>query len=213
MRCLKAMPHYDLEAGFHQSGQFPVAGIDEAGRGPLAGPVVAAAVILPEAGVVAGLDDSKKLGTAKRDGLYREIIGHPGIQWAVGIADCMEIDRLNILRATHLAMARAAEGLATKPAICLIDGLPVPGFPMPSQAVVKGDSISLSIAAASILAKVTRDRIMADLDVEFPEYGFALHQGYGTRAHLAALQRHGPCPQHRRSFRPVAQLTLPLEDL
>jgi ribonuclease HII len=207
------MPDFALESAFHRDGVAPVAGIDEAGRGPLAGPVVAAACILPSAGAIAGLDDSKKLSAAKREMLYEAITSHPEVVWAVGLADCQEIDRHNILRATHLAMARAADGLATTPAMCLIDGLPVPGFPRPSHAVVKGDAISLSIAAASILAKVTRDRIMSRMDSEFPQYGFASHQGYGTKAHLDALRIHGPCPQHRRSFRPVPQLTLPLDDV
>jgi len=205
------MPDFEIESALHRDGQHPVAGIDEAGRGPLAGPVVAAAVILPGADAVPGLDDSKKLGAAKRVSLYQAITTHPDVVWATGIADRAEIDRLNILRATHLAMARAADALAVAPAICLIDGLPVPGFPRPSQAVVKGDSLSLSIAAASIVAKVTRDRIMARLDAEYPEYGFARHQGYGTRAHLDALRLHGPCPEHRRSFGPVAQLVLPFD--
>lgn len=206
------MPDFSIESSFHRDGLHPVAGIDEAGRGPLAGPVVAAAVILPDADAVPGLDDSKKLSAAKREALYLAITTHPEIDWAVGSADCAEIDRHNILRATHLAMARAAAALKHPPAICLIDGLPVPGFPLPSHAVVKGDSISRSIAAASIIAKVTRDREMARLDAGFPVYGFAKHQGYGTRAHLDALHRHGPCPHHRRSFRPVAQLMLPLDD-
>jgi len=204
------MPDYSLESGFHRDGLHPVAGIDEAGRGPLAGPVVAAAVILPSADAVIGLDDSKKLSATKRDRLYEAITTHPEIVWASGMATCSEIDCHNILRATHLAMTRAADGLASEPAICLIDGLAVPAFPRPSHAVVKGDSISLSIAAASIIAKVTRDRIMAQIDAEFPQYGFAEHQGYGTKAHLAALHIYGPCPHHRRSFRPVAQLMLKL---
>ena len=204
------MPDFSIESEILRSGKHPVAGIDEAGRGPLAGPVVAAAVVLPDADAIPGLDDSKKLTAAKREALYQAITSCPELGWAVGIADCAEIDRLNILRATHLAMARAAAGLKTRPAMFLIDGLPVPGFPHPSRAIVKGDSISLSIAAASIIAKVTRDREMARIDAEFPEYGFARHQGYGTREHLAALQRHGPCPHHRRSFRPVSQMELPL---
>ena len=205
------MPDFSIESTHHRRGRHPVAGIDEAGRGPLAGPVVAAAVILPGPDAVPGLDDSKKLTACKRETLYHAITNHPGVAWATGIAESTEIDRHNILRATHIAMARAAEALGIRPAICLIDGLPVPGFPLPSQSVVKGDSISLSIAAASIIAKVTRDRIMARLDSEFPTYGFATHQGYGTRAHLDALCRHGPCPHHRKSFRPVAQPTLPLD--
>jgi ribonuclease HII len=205
------MPDYSIESEILRAGTHPVAGIDEAGRGPLAGPVVAAAVVLPDAAAVPGLDDSKKLSASKREALYLAITSCPGGDWAVGMADCAEIDRLNILRATHLAMARAAAGLKSRPAIFLIDGLPVPGFPHPSRAIIKGDSISLSIAAASIIAKVTRDREMAKLDAEYPAYGFAKHQGYGTREHLAALQRHGPCPHHRRSFRPVSQLELPFD--
>jgi len=205
------MPDFSRESAHRRAGIQPVAGIDEAGRGPLAGPVVAAAVVLPAADAVPGLDDSKKLSAARRETLYHAITTCPGIDWAVGMADCGEIDRLNILRATHLAMARAVSGLNHPPAMCLIDGLPVPGFPHPSQAIVKGDSISLSIAAASIIAKVTRDREMARLDSLHPEYGFATHQGYGTRAHLDALRRHGPCPHHRRSFRPVSQLELPFD--
>lgn len=208
----RAMPDYTIESGFLDAGRGPVAGVDEAGRGPLAGPVVAAAVILPAVGGVAGLDDSKKLSAGNRARLFGLITEHPDVHWAVGIADAGEIDRINILRATHVAMARAVAGLRVRPGLCLIDGLPVPGFPLPAHAVVKGDSLSLSIAAASIVAKVTRDRIMAALDREFPEYGFATHQGYGTRAHLAALERQGPCPHHRRSFRPVSQLRLPFAD-
>jgi ribonuclease HII len=203
------MPDFSIESEILLAGIRPVAGIDEAGRGPLAGPVVAAAVVLRDPDAIRGLDDSKKLGVVKREALYQAITSCPGVDWAVGMADCGEIDRLNILRATHLAMARAAAGLKSPPAMCLIDGLPVPGFPHPSRAIVKGDSISLSIAAASIVAKVTRDREMARLDAEYPEYGFAKHQGYGTREHLKALQCHGPCPQHRRSFRPVSQMELP----
>lgn len=204
------LPTFDLENQCRADGLMPVAGIDEAGRGPLAGPVVAAAVILPEPAAVAGLNDSKKLSIAARDRLFMAITSHPRIIWAVGMADSSEIDHLNILRATHLAMARAAKELSLRPAICLIDGLPFPGFPFPSLAVVKGDGISLSIAAASIVAKVTRDREMARLDAIFPQYGFARHQGYGTAAHLQALRENGPCPQHRRSFRPVASLTPPV---
>ncbi len=203
------MPDFSIEDTLRGDGLHPVAGIDEAGRGPLAGPVVAAAVILPVPDAVPGLDDSKKLTPARREKLHHAVTTCAGAVWATGIADPGEIDRLNILRATHLAMARAVGALAAAPAICLIDGLPVPGFPLPSQAVVRGDSVSLSIAAASIIAKVTRDRLMARLDAEFPAYGFARHQGYGTRAHLEALQRHGPCPHHRVSFAPVARLAPP----
>ena len=189
-----------------------IVGIDEAGRGPLAGPVVAAAVWLPPGFEAAGINDSKKLTEARREKEYERITNTPEVLWAAGIADVAEIDRINILKATHLAMRRAVEGLGRAPGLCLIDGLPVPGFPWPHEAVVKGDSMSLAIAAASIVAKVVRDRMMRELARKFPEYGFERHKGYGTMAHLEALRRHGPCPVHRRSFGPVAQLALPLGD-
>ena len=185
--------------------------MDEAGRGPLAGPVAAAAVILPRGFSCPGLDDSKKITASRREGLFELLTGNPKIAWAVATASSQEIDRINILRATHLAMRRAAEMLDPPPEHCLIDGLPVRDFPLPSDAIVKGDGLSLSIAAASIIAKVTRDRLMREIDREFPQYGFAKHQGYGTKAHLEALRNHGPCRHHRRSFQPVAQLTLPLD--
>lgn len=205
------MPDLAHESALHARGVRHVAGVDEAGRGPLAGPVAAAAVILPRGFALPGLDDSKKLGAARREALFEVLTTRGDIVWSVATADCGEIDTLNILRATHLAMRRAAENLALRPDHCLIDGLPVRGFPFPHDAIVKGDGISLSIAAASIIAKVTRDRIMRELDREFPEYGFARHQGYGTKEHLEALRIHGPCRHHRRSFQPVAQLTLPLD--
>lgn len=188
-----------------------IAGVDEAGRGPLAGPVAAAAVILPRGFNCPGLDDSKKMSASKREALFEILTGHSEISWAVATADCTEIDRINILRATHLAMRRAAEALNPSPDRCLIDGLPVRDFPFPYDAIVKGDGLSLSIAAASIIAKVTRDRLMREIDREFPQFGFAKHQGYGTKAHLEALRIHGPCRHHRRSFQPVAQLSLPLD--
>lgn len=205
------MPDLSLELALHARGLARIAGVDEAGRGPLAGPVAAAAVILPGGYQLAGLDDSKKLSARRRELLFEEITGDPSISWAVATASVEEIDSLNILRATHLAMRRAVTALAPPPAHCLIDGLPVRDFPFPHDAVVKGDGKSLSIAAASILAKVTRDRIMRDLDAEHPAFGFARHQGYGTKAHLDALRTHGPCRHHRRSFQPVAQLALPLD--
>jgi ribonuclease HII len=205
------MPDLSLESELLAAGHLRIAGVDEAGRGPLAGPVAAAVVILPPGFECPGLDDSKKLSAAKRDALYAKLTSFPGLEWALGTADVEEIDRLNILRATHLAMARAVAGLAVPPGHCLIDGLPVPRFAWPHTAVVKGDSRSLSIAAASIIAKVSRDRMMRDLDREFPHYGFATHQGYGTARHLEALRLHGPCRHHRRSFQPVAQLTLPFD--
>jgi len=206
------MPDLTLESALHSRGLLRIAGIDEAGRGPLAGPVAAAAVILPKNFTLPGLDDSKKINARNREFLYQQLTSNPSIQWAVATASREEIDRLNILRATHLAMRRAAEALTPLPDHCLIDGLPVRDFPFPNDAIVKGDGLSLSIAAASIIAKVTRDRIMHQLDSEFPQFGFAKHQGYGTKAHLETLRIHGPCCHHRRSFQPVAQLALPLDD-
>ncbi len=205
------MPDLVFEIALHARGRHRVAGVDEAGRGPLAGPVAAAAVILPQGFSCPGLDDSKKITAAKREFLYEILTGNPEIAWAVATANHEEIDRLNILRATYLAMRRAAESLTPPPDHCLIDGLPVRDFPFPHDAIVKGDGLSLSIAAASIIAKVTRDRLMREMDREFPEFGFAKHQGYGTKQHLEALRIHGPCRYHRRSFQPVAQLTLPFD--
>ena len=205
------MPDLSLELALHARGLRSIAGVDEAGRGPLAGPVAAAAVILPMDYQCPGLDDSTKLSASKRARLFESLTTDPRVAWAAATADCAEIDRLNILRATHLAMRRAVEALVPLPDHCLIDGLPVPGFPLPHDAIVKGDGTSLSIAAASIIAKVTRDRIMLEIDREFPQFGFSRHQGYGTREHLEALRIHGPCRHHRRSFQPVSQLTLPLD--
>jgi ribonuclease HII len=204
------VPDLSLEQALHTRGILRVAGIDEAGRGPLAGPVAAAAVILPKKFSCQGLDDSKKLSASARRKLYDHLTSHPDIVWSVATADHEEIDTLNILNATHLAMRRAVEALSEIPDHCLIDGLPLRAFPIPHDGIVKGDSISLSISAASIIAKVTRDDIMRKIDLEFPQFGFAKHQGYGTKAHLEALRIHGPCRHHRRSFQPVAQLTLPL---
>jgi ribonuclease HII len=206
------VPDLTRESALHACGIQRVAGVDEAGRGPLAGPVAAAAVILPRGFSCPGLDDSKKISAGRREELYLRLTEDPDIGWAVATADCEEIDRLNILRATHLSMRRAVEKLLPPPDHCLIDGLPVRGFPLPHDAIVKGDGLSLSIAAASIIAKVTRDRIMREIDREFPEFGFARHQGYGTKEHLEALRIHGPCRHHRRSFKPVAQLALPFDD-
>jgi len=208
------MADFSLETECGKRGRWPVAGIDEAGRGPLAGPVVAAAVVLPVEGFAgAGLDDSKKLTARRRDEWFGRLTGAgSGVAWAVGMASVEEIDRLNILRATHLAMDRAVAGLGIEVAFCLIDGLPVRGFRWPHDGVVKGDGLSWSIAAASVLAKVTRDRLMVRLAEEFPDYGFERHKGYGTKEHLDALRRHGPCREHRRSFQPVAQLSLSLDE-
>ncbi|MCH2331357.1 MAG: ribonuclease HII [Roseibacillus sp.] len=195
-----------MEQELIRSGMDPVAGIDEAGRGPLAGPVTAAAVILPCGYEHALLDDSKKLTARSRDLIYEELTSDPSICWGVAFAEVEEIAALNILRATHTAMRRAAMALSARPSFCLIDGLDVPGFPLDARGVVKGDGSSLSMAAASIIAKVSRDRRMQELAEEFPVYGFEKHKGYGTKAHLEALREHGPCPEHRRSFAPVAEL-------
>jgi ribonuclease HII len=205
------MPDLAYEAALHARGLQRIAGIDEAGRGPLAGPVAAAAVMLPRGFHCPGLDDSKKISAAKREDFYDRLTGDGAILWAVATASCEEIDRLNILRASHLAMRRAVLALHPQPEHCLIDGLPLRDFPFPYDAIVKGDGLSLSIAAASIIAKVTRDRLMCEIDREFPQFGFAKHQGYGTKGHLEALRIHGPCCHHRRSFQPVAQLALPLD--
>ena len=200
---------FEQETLLFSRGIFPVAGIDEAGRGPLAGPVVAAAVVLPLAFRLPGLDDSKKLTAAKRECLYAALTGNPDVLWASAHLDNHEVDRWNILRATHRAMRQAFLSLVPVPVHALIDGLPVPDFPCPHTALVGGDGRSLSIAAASIIAKVERDRAMHELDRDFPQYGFSQHKGYPTRDHLAKLREHGPCPVHRRSFSPVAQSELP----
>lgn len=193
-----------------------VIGVDEAGRGPLAGPVFAAAVSVPLAraadlarGDWAAVNDSKKLTPRRRDALAAVIRGTPDCAFAVASASAQEIDALNILRATHLAMRRAVLALPPLPggrAVALVDGLPVKGLPCPSRNVVKGDAKSLFIAAASILAKTARDAFCLDMDARFPGYGFAVHKGYPTAAHVAALKRLGPCAEHRRSFAPVKSL-------
>ena len=183
----------------------PVCGVDEAGRGPWAGPVSAAAVILNPADVPEGLDDSKKLTEARRIALEVEIKAR-AVAWSVAFASVEEIDRLNILKATGLAMRRAVEGLATPAAFALVDGNYRFDMPCPMEPLVKGDSKSASIAAASILAKQARDRLMIEADAQFPGYGFAGHKGYHAPIHVAALERLGPCPIHRRSFAPIRAL-------
>jgi len=193
------------ERALRARGFFLVAGVDEAGRGPLAGPVVAAAVILPTGFTLDGLTDSKKVSAVRREKFFALLTTHPNTAWSTGQATVAEIDHLNILRATHLAMARAVSALPALPDHALVDGLPVRDLPVPHTALVGGDALSLSIAAASIIAKVTRDRLMVALDAEYPQYGFARHKGYGVRQHLEALRHHGPCPVHRRSFAPVGQ--------
>ncbi len=189
---------------------YPIAGVDEAGRGPLAGPVVAAAVILPLGWYIkglpdelSGLNDSKQLSPQKRERFYDYLTTSSLIKWAFAIVEPDEIDRINILNATHRAMALAIKKLPEQPSHLLIDGNPVKSLTIPQTAIVKGDSLSYSIAAASVIAKVTRDRIMMEYDKIYPDYGFAVHKGYGTKQHLNALQNYGATPIHRRSFAPL----------
>jgi ribonuclease HII len=179
-----------------------VCGVDEAGRGPLAGPVYAAAVILDERHLISGLADSKKLSEKKRDKLAAEIRQH-ALAWAIGRADVAEIDQINILQASLLAMKRAVESLPFMPSQVLVDGLHCPRLTMPAQAIVKGDGCVAQISAASILAKTARDAVMLELHDVYPQYGFDRHKGYGTADHLAALRQHGASPAHRASFAPV----------
>jgi ribonuclease HII len=181
-----------------------VAGVDEAGRGPLAGPVFAAAVILDDMSPISGLADSKKLSPKKRDLLY-DIIKARALCFSVAMASVDEIDQLNILQASLLAMQRAVKGLRLKPMKVLVDGNRLPVLDIRAEAIVKGDSKVASISAASILAKVERDRWCVEIDSQYPLYGFAIHKGYGTSLHLNALKEHGPCALHRSSFAPVAQ--------
>ena len=182
-----------------------IVGVDEAGRGPLAGPVVAAAVMLDELKPIKGLADSKKLTAKVRERLYDEIRAK-AVCCAVAEASVEEIDRLNILQATMLAMRRAVQALRLKPQLVLVDGNRLPLLDVRAEAIVGGDAKVAAISAASILAKVHRDRFCEALDAQYPEYGFARHKGYGTAQHLAALKAHGACPQHRKSFRPVAEV-------
>ena len=194
-----------------------LAGVDEAGRGPLAGPVAAGAVSMPpevaralRAGPLAHLTDSKRLSEAEREELFGALTRAEGVAWALGLASPEEIDRLNVLRATHLAMRRALEALpGGAPDFALVDGLPVRGLPCGHEAVVRGDARCFLVAAASIVAKVSRDRLLTELDASFPGYGFAVHKGYPTAAHLEALERLGPCPAHRRTFGPVRDVLNP----
>lgn len=188
---------YEKEA--QNSGYNIVCGVDEAGRGPLAGPVFAAAVILPQGLVIEGIDDSKKLSEKNREALYIEIKSL-ALAFNVAFATEKEIDEVNILNATFLAMKRAVEGLSLRPDLVLIDGNREPALDLPIKTIVKGDSLSVSIAAASILAKVERDRLMKKLSEKYPSYGFEKHKGYGTKLHLEAIKRYGPAEIHRKSF-------------
>ena len=188
---------YEHEA--YDAGYETVCGVDEAGRGPLAGPVCAAAVILPRDLEIEGLNDSKKLSDKRRRALY-DIIVQEALAYGIAFATEQEIDEINILQATFLAMRRAMEQLTVRPSLALIDGNRETEFGLPVRTIVKGDSLSANIAAASILAKVTRDRFMEEQDAIYPQYGFAIHKGYGTRAHYDALRQHGMTPIHRRTF-------------
>lgn len=204
------MPDFALERASEERGLAPVAGLDEAGRGPWAGPVTAAAVVLDRqrlpATLAEGLDDSKKLSAARRELLFDVLNNSPAVHHALGWASVAEIDRLNILAASLLAMRRALAALPIAAAYALVDGNRLPNLPCPGEAVVKGDGRSLSIAGASVIAKVSRDREMARLARAHPVYGWDSNQGYGTKVHREALARLGPCAEHRRSFRPVAEI-------
>jgi ribonuclease HII len=195
-------PTEEFERAARICGYRRIAGIDEAGRGPLAGPVVAAAVILPTRCRLSGINDSKQLSAGERERLYAAILER-AVGMGIGSADVEEIDQLNILEATRLAMRRALDQLVPSPDYLLIDALVLPGVRVSIRPIIKGDSLSLSIAAASIIAKVTRDRLMATYHDMFPEYGFLSHKGYGTTEHLRRLARHGPCSIHRRTYVPV----------
>ena len=193
------MPGYDFEEKHYSEGSRAVCGCDEAGRGPLCGPVVAAAVILPRGEIIEGLNDSKKLTEKKREALF-EVIKERAVAYAIAEASPEEIDEINILNASLLAMRRAVDALSVKADFALIDGNKSRGFEIPTETVIKGDAISASIAAASILAKVTRDRQCAELDRLYPEYGIAKHKGYPTAEHMEAVRKYGPAPIYRKTF-------------
>lgn len=200
---LYEMTSFEREA-FAQ-GHSSIAGVDEAGRGPLAGPVVAAAAIIPEGLYIPYVNDSKKLPSSKRKELFDAIQSDPSIITAVGIVSSEEIDRINIYQAAMLAMKIAVEGLAKKPDFLLVDGMQIKGLPYPQLKIIKGDSLSQSIAAASIVAKETRDALMMEYERLYPGYGFAKHKGYGTEQHLKAIEKLGPCAIHRRTFAPIRE--------
>jgi ribonuclease HII len=201
---LEAMLEHERAAW--SSGHTKVAGIDEAGRGPLAGPVVAAAVILPTDRLIAGLDDSKRLTASTRERLFDVLAADVDVQVGVGCSSVEEIEQHNILGATRRAMTAAVEALPVRPDFLLVDGMFIKGMPIAHRKIIKGDRLSASIAAASIVAKVTRDRIMRELDETYGAYGFARHKGYCTKHHVEMLRKHGPCPAHRKRFAPVRQL-------
>ncbi len=191
----------------HQKGFRAIAGIDEAGRGPLAGPVVAAACMIPHDLYIPGVNDSKKLSPRQREHLFETIISNDSIQYGIGIVSPQEIDQINILQATICAMINATNALPSQPDMLLVDGLQLPHSDIPCQKIIKGDSLSQSIAAASILAKVTRDKLMVDYHTRWPHYGFDKHKGYGTRKHLEAIKQYGACEIHRMSFAPLNALS------
>jgi ribonuclease HII len=195
---------FELEA--RRCGYRRIAGLDEAGRGPLAGPVVASAVVLPSRCRLIGCDDSKLLSESEREQLYM-VIRKRAVSIGIGSATEQEIDRLNILEATRLAMHRALAGLMPKPDCLLIDAISLPSCPIPVRSIIKGDALCMSVAAASIVAKVTRDRLMAEYHRVYPHYNFLSHKGYGTEEHLQQLATHGPCQIHRRTYAPVADVT------
>lgn len=201
---LKCDPLY-FEDSARKSGFTRIAGLDEAGRGPLAGPVVAAAVMLPEGLLIPGVYDSKQVPEPERDRLFH-VIRQQAVSYGIGIIDVPTIDKVNIYQATILAMEQALAALSPQPDYLLLDAITLPRIPLPQKPLIKGDCRSNSIAAASILAKVTRDRLMLELHEKYPLYNFHKHKGYCTKEHLALLQQHGPCAAHRKSFSPVAQL-------
>ena len=193
------MDWFVYESAATKKGYHMICGIDEAGRGPLAGPVFAAAVILPDHASIDGINDSKKLSEKKREALF-SVIQETAVSFAVGFATETEIDEINILQATFLAMKRACDSLNVRPDFALVDGNRMPPLGVDTQTIIKGDSLSASIAAASILAKVSRDRLMYEIDKLYPEYQFAKHKGYGTALHIEMLKKYGPCPVHRKTF-------------
>jgi ribonuclease HII len=198
---LEALTEYEARA--RSRGFAFIAGVDEAGRGPLAGPVVAAACILPPGLLIEGINDSKQLLPSQRSVLFQQLISTPEIFYAIGVVDALKIDQVNILNATLEAMAMAIAGLAQRPDYLLIDGNRMPPTDIPGEEIIKGDALSLSIAAASILAKEARDRMMQDFHLQWPHYRFDRHKGYGTKEHLIALEKFGPCPIHRKTFEPI----------
>lgn len=214
LKRLLKLTRFEEEAraqGFHN-----VVGIDEAGRGPLAGPVVAAACLIPHGIYFRDINDSKQLTPEKREELFAELTSHPQVSFALGISSQSQIDRINIYQATIVAMLQAVSALQHAPDYLLVDGLQLPHPTIPCLKIIQGDTLSQSIAAASIIAKVTRDRLMHEYDAQWPQYGFRQHKGYATPQHLEAIEKHGPCPLHRRSFEPIKslkgdlQLTLPI---